>query len=202
MPAFQRKVTAEQRKAIFQARFEHGHTYAEVHRRATEGELDCGKVDVSLDYIGRLCRNEEKRRALRFRSPLADRPHRDAIEELRRGLIAAGDDMLTELRGRKAKDQDPERARQIARLVREASAIPIPKADTPLAPGAKQDGRREGAETKGGTAGSLLSAHRNGTHDHTNETDTTHTQDQTPQQQGAGAGSGSLTHTSAERVAA
>jgi hypothetical protein len=161
MAPFDRKYSPTRMKAIYRARFELGYSYPEIAKKAQAGEIVAGDpFEIGAYYVGECCRKEEKRRALRFTSPLADKPHRDAIEELRRGLIAAADDMLTELRGRKPANVDPERARQIARLVREASAIPIPKADIPAKPGQHREGHREGGITRSGQAGSLLAAHR------------------------------------------
>jgi hypothetical protein len=123
-------------------------TYPRIVELAAKGEIVAGDpFEIPAEYVGDLCRREEKRRAGRYSSPVADKPHRDAIEELRRGLMSAADDMLTDFRAvakRTPAKADPERGRQIARLLREASAIPIPKADTPSAPGAKRDGHREG----------------------------------------------------------
>jgi hypothetical protein len=198
MPPFERKYTAERTKAIYRARFEHGCTHNEIARRAQAGELVPGDpFKVPVGYVGKLCRAEEQRRALRFRSPLADKPHRDAIEELRRGLIAAADDMLSDYRAlakRKPANADPARGREIARLIREAAAIPTPKTDTPQAPGQRRDGQREGGETRGGTAGSLLTAHRGvSRHEHEDLSDHTHEAegDATQRQVGEGGGSGS-----------
>jgi hypothetical protein len=183
MAPFDRKYSPTRMKAIYRARFELGLSYPEIAKKAQAGEIVAGDpFEIGAYYVGECCRKEEKRRALRFTSPLADKPHRDAIEELRRGLIAAADDMLTELRGRKPANVDPERARQIARLVREASAIPIPKADIPAKPGEHRDGQREGGITRHGQAGSLLAAHRgNRSNDHANDAAEANTHDQAGQ---------------------
>ena len=67
-----------------------------------------------------------RRRAGRAAS-LADEPHRDAIEKLRRRAVGAADGLLDsyedELRRRPGK-AEPERLRQIVRVIREAAALP------------------------------------------------------------------------------
>lgn len=213
MAPFDRKLSAEQRKLIYQARFEHGQTYTQITRRVLAGELGAGEpVQISPDYVGRICRAEEKKRHLRFSSPLADKPHRDAIEELRRGLIAAADDMLTDYRRlakRSPAKADVARGREIARLIREAAAIPAKKEDTPAAPGQKTNGTQTEGPTRSGVGGALLTAMRQSAtnanrtepdHDATRQ-DEDHAHN-THAAQAESGGAGSLTHPSATGLAA
>jgi hypothetical protein len=110
---FVKKYAGAQRQAIFKARFEHHLSYTEIARRAVSGELTPGEPwQINWQYIGKLCREEEHRRAGRFTSNLANMPHRDAIEELRRGCIGVAEDLMTDLRAissRKPRDLDPKR---------------------------------------------------------------------------------------------
>jgi hypothetical protein len=138
MAAFERKYAGERLRAILAARFDKGLSFPEISKRAKAGELvPDDPFEISTGYLGKLCAREAKARELRFTSPLADKPHRDAIEELRRGLVAAADDMLTDYRNVAKKTPakaDPGRGREIARLIREAAAIPAQKEDTPPKP--------------------------------------------------------------------
>lgn len=164
MPKFEKKYAGERRTAIFRARFELDQTYKAISQQARTGELVPGdKFEIPPEYVGKLCREEEKRRAGRFTSPLADKPHRDAIEELRRGLIAAAEDMLSDFRSIARKTPakaDPVRGRQIVAMVREASSLPIRKDEAPPAPGQQRDGQTNGPKTRTGPGGQLLAAMR------------------------------------------
>lgn len=202
---FEKKYAGERRTAIYRARFELGLTYKEIARRAKAGELLADDpFEISAEYLGSLCRDEEHRRAGRFSSPLADKPHRDAIEDLRRGLIAAADDLLSDWRAtckKKPGSADPGRGREIARLIREAAAIPAQKQETPEKPGAKTNGHQNEGPTRHGTAGALLNAMRSTTQ---SGPDLEPAQDDatTNEDHDADGGIGSLTHESATGLAA
>jgi hypothetical protein len=169
MAAFEEKYTDQQRDAI-------AHAYEDrrirparkVVQMAAAGELDYhGEIlkpfEATENTVRDLARKLRRARAGETTSQLAHAEPRDAIETLRRRLVNAADAMLTDFE-RKTKrapgDADPERLRQICRAVREAAAIPGPNDERPKAPGGKTDGRRNGGETKGGLAGSILAAHR------------------------------------------
>jgi hypothetical protein len=92
-------------------------------------------------------------------TPLENRPHRDAIETLRRRLITTADVLLRDLERQSAKAPGTvnlERLRQIARMVREAAALPGPDDPRPPAPGVQVGGFRNGGTTRGGLAGRIL----------------------------------------------
>src|SRR5690349_4839133 len=97
MAPFERRYDAAKRRAIYEARFVKGLSYKRIARAAADGDLaDVGAFEIGEYYIGELCRKEEKRRAGKTESALAEKPHRDAIEVLRRRLIAAADAMANE----------------------------------------------------------------------------------------------------------
>jgi hypothetical protein len=124
---FVKKYAGAQRQAIFKARFEHHLSYTEIARRAVSGELTPGEPwQINWQYIGKLCREEEHRRAGRFTSNLAKMPHRDAIEELRRGCIGVAEDLMTDLRAissRKPRDLDPKRLQEAIKAVALAAGV-------------------------------------------------------------------------------
>lgn len=164
MAKFRRKYTTDQRKAIFAARFDRGETYAHIAKLAATGELIPGQpFTIGPEYLGEICREQEARRVGKVESPLADKPHRDAVEVLRRRMISVADNLsddLEKLASKKPDKVDPERARQVARLLREVASIPSPKEETPRAPGSNAGGQRQDSQTRGGAAGALLAAHR------------------------------------------
>lgn len=102
------------------------------------------------------------------KSGLTDVPARDAVESLRIRLVSAADHALTRvekrLRARDINAKDVELARQIARLIREAAAIPAKDDPRPVPPGQKAPGadKHNGGTTVGGLAGSILASHRGG----------------------------------------
>jgi hypothetical protein len=123
--------------------------------------------EVPEDTVRTLARDERRARLGERSTALQDMPHRDAIEQLRRRLLAVADHELTWLERQQANGKlvNMERVRQIARTIREAASLPGPNDPAPPAPGAKRDGQRNGGATRGGLAAELLSAHRrsNGT---------------------------------------
>jgi hypothetical protein len=153
MRPFEQRYNAATKRAIYDARFARGLSYKRIATLAQDGELIPGEtLPIGHEYVGQLCRKEAERRAGKTESALADKPHRDAVEILRRRMIAAADAMSAEyerVATKHPEKADPERGRLIARLLREAAALPAQKADTPLAPGANANGQREGAETGG-----------------------------------------------------
>jgi hypothetical protein len=93
-----------------------------------------------------------------------DLPPRDAVERLRRQLVTAIDMEVTriEIEHGEGRFVGGEALRQVARAVRELASIPGLDEPRPPAPGAKLNGIRQGAETRGGLAGKILAAHRAG----------------------------------------
>lgn len=163
MARFEKKYAGERRQAMFRAHFEHDITYAEIARRAKSGELvKDDPFDIPPQYVGELCRAEKDRRAGRYDSPLAEKPHRDSIEQLRRGCIGAADDLLTDYRAmtrKKPGQADPKRLAEIIKMVLLAASIPAPNEEAPLAPGQQKDGKRpSGERIRHGETGALLRA--------------------------------------------
>lgn len=165
MASFQRKYTDEQREALCEAYEDRRVRPARrVVELAAAGELTHKgqKVEpftVGEDYIRDQVRHLRKRRRGLTTSELAQAAPRDAIEILRRRLVNAADAMLADSERdirRDPKTADPERLRQIARLVREAQAIPGPNEPRKPSPGQKVEGEREGAPTRHGLAGKIL----------------------------------------------
>jgi hypothetical protein len=119
------------------------------------------RADAVRTYGARLRRG----RRGELKAGLTNAPPRDAIEALRRRLISAADDALKRserrLRSNSITTKDVEMARQIARLIREAAAIPGPEDPRPVKPGQKipGTGANNGDRTSGGLAGTILAAH-------------------------------------------
>jgi hypothetical protein len=205
MAAFERKYAGERLRAILAARFDKGLSFPEISKRAKAGELvPDDPFEISTGYLGKLCAREAKARELRFTSPLAEKPHRDAIEELRRGLVAAADDMLTDYRNVAKKTPakaDPGRGREIARLIREAAAIPAMREDTPQKPGHKTNGQTTEGQTRHGPAGQLLAAMRAHNNTPPTETEADRDTERAQQDQASESGSGSLARQSAAHAA-
>jgi hypothetical protein len=96
-------------------------------------------------------------------------PHRDAIEELRRGCIGVAEDLMTDLRAvssRKPRDLDPKRLQEAIKAVALAAAIPARDERAP-AKGPKTPEVRPQHWTPGNhpvptptRTGSMLKAHR------------------------------------------
>jgi hypothetical protein len=168
---FQAKYAGQRRQEIFRARFELGLPYEEIARRAREGELIFSDpFEISWQYVGNLCRGEEKRRAGRFDSRLADMPHRDAVEELRRGAIGVAEDILVDLRATSQKHPeraDPKRLQEAIKAIALASSIPArhepaPAAKLPKihAPRVVTEPSTSGTGKLPSRTGALMRAHR------------------------------------------
>jgi hypothetical protein len=166
--------TDEQRDAIASAWNDRGvRPASRVVELAAAGELtrpDGSKLDafaVPEGTVRSLARHARKRRRGDVASRLADETPRDAVENLRRRLVAVADHELQRLeRAQRTKPRDAidvEQLRQVSRAVLEISRLPGPTDPrTPSATTRDADGRK-GPETRGGLAGPLLAAHRAGT---------------------------------------
>ena len=166
MPAFVEKYTDAQRDAAAHAYEDRGiRPYSRVSQLAAAGELTHNgqKLDpfeMPPNTVADLVRKLRRRRRGEQTSQLAQQPPRDALEALRRRLINLADRELAHEEKRKPGDVEPEKLRQLVRVARELAALPGPGDPRPTAPGQRKDGERNGAETKGGLAGKLLSSHR------------------------------------------
>lgn len=161
----ERRYTEDQKQAMATAVVDLGLTGKDVAARAAAGTLEhygaaLDPFEVPATSVATYARRLREGRKRAAAQDVTEKPHRDQIEELRRTLVKAAAETLAAWERQKPADRDVERGRQIARLIREAAAIPARTDPTPPAPGAKVEGKREGAETKGGIAGKLLADHR------------------------------------------
>jgi hypothetical protein len=161
---FERKYAGNQRKAIFRARFEYDLAYTEIEKRAKNGTLIPGEpFDIGWQTIGNLCRKEGERRRGRFDSKLADIPHRDAIEELRRAALGVAEDLMVDMRAtsqKKPGDVDPKRLQELIKATNLAASLPT---RTEAAPAPKLPVDRDRAGAGGGDGartGAMMRAHR------------------------------------------
>lgn len=174
MGAFQRVYTDDQRAALASA-------YADAKIRplrrivelAREGRLshegrECGPFHATTSSVYDLGRRKLREREGTAPTKLEELDGRDAIELLRRRLVSAADAQLAHVEKlqRTADGRErvnPEMLRQIARAVREISALPTRDAPAQTrAPGAKVLGeqRNDGGATRGGLAGRIKASVR------------------------------------------
>lgn len=168
MAAFQAKYTPDQREAIASAVIDRGASAPRVVELAAAGQLTdtngtaLAPFTVPANTVRSEARKAKKRRQGKAVSELAQAEPRDAVEALRRRLINLGDAMLAAEEKRKPETVDPARAREIARYVREAAALPGPKDARPHKPGTRVNGKQEEGQTRTRIARDLLDAHRVG----------------------------------------
>lgn len=166
MGQFQQKWTTEQKDACVSAYIDRGvRPMQRVAELARTGRLTVASGEFLEPFpiphgtVQSLIRDERKRRAGRTRRALATAPPRDAIEDLRRRLVAAADALLEHEEKkiqRKPETVNPERLRQITRCVREAQALPGPNDEPKPKPGQKVDGVRLNGQTRSGLAHDIL----------------------------------------------
>lgn len=136
MAGWERKYSDQQRRAVIQARLERGLPAKAVSELAARGELVALNGDklepfeIPEGTVYSYGRNAESRRRRAATSTLADQPAQDAVEEIRRRLVAALDHetmRLDERRRRKPNEpSDAEQLRKCARALRELAAMPAP----------------------------------------------------------------------------
>lgn len=164
---FDEKLTDEQREAAALRYIDTEDTGREVARKAAAGELTLrgepvGVFEIAPSYAAQLGIKMRKKRTGQAATKVAEMPHRDAIEVLRRRLVSVGDAMLADLERQTAKDPaklDPERVRQVGRVLVELGRIPAASEPAPRRQDHAAAGQRI-APTKGGPAGALLREHR------------------------------------------
>lgn len=168
--AFTPRYTEAQRDAI-------AHAYedrrirpaSKVAALAAAGELEhqgqqLEPFTVPENTVRDFARILRKRRRGELTSELANQPHRDAIETLRQRYVSLADQELAYEERQPAGSRDPERLRQIGRLLREAAALPARDDPAPRAPGSKAGtGKQTEAPTRGGLAGAILADHHRST---------------------------------------
>lgn len=132
--------------------------------------------DAVIGTVRNEASKERRRRSGHVAKELATQQPRDLVEALSRELLGEAVKAVAEWKRTPIKTRDMERGRQIARMVREAAAIPAASDPRPPKPGAKVAGKRDGAETTGGLAGAILADHAKTT----NGSPDAATRDQTP----------------------
>jgi hypothetical protein len=164
---FQRKYTAEQEAAIAFARSERGMTAPAIAEQARLGLLELDDqllepFEIPAATVSTIARRVQKRAMGEAPSDLAAVAHRTAIEILRQRMVSAADhlsrDFERTLRVSPGK-ADPERGRQIVRMIREAAALPAPDHPLPPRPRSTDEGGNTEGATKGGLAAQIEAAH-------------------------------------------
>lgn len=166
MSTFERVYSDEQRDAALSAYLDRGvRPQRRIVELAAAGELTHrGKplepFALNLNTLRDMLTVERKRRAGRVRGETAKMPHMDAVDALRARMLNVADTTLAAEEKIDPAKRDPERMRQIARLVREVAALPAKGEGRSRAPGQKENGAKQSGETTGGMGGALLSAAR------------------------------------------
>lgn len=164
---FDEKLTDEQREAAALRYLDTEDTGREVARKAGAGELTLrgepvDAFDIAPSYAAQLGLKLKRQRTGKATSKVADMPHRDALEVLRRRLMSVGESAVAALEKQAAKDAeklDLERLRQAGRVLIELGKIPGPAETRPAQQGRDVNGNRD-TPTRGGIAGALLREHR------------------------------------------
>jgi hypothetical protein len=165
---FDEKLTDDQREAAGLRYIDTEDTGKEVARKAQAGELTLrgepvGAFEIAPSYAAQLGARIKKQRLGHTASKAADLPHRDAIEVLRRRLIAVAESVVADLEKKAARDPanlDLERHRQAVRCVFEASKLPTATSPAPPSEHTRDTNGQKGPRTMGGMAGALLKEHR------------------------------------------
>lgn len=168
MSAFQQKYSADQKAAVAEAWLERGiRPYSHVKALGKAGELTLrgAKVDpfdMPIGTMTGLIRNERKRRAGNVESPFRNVSPLDAVDALRLELLAVADAEIRWLKRQRTGKRDPDRMRQIARVLREIAALPGAKEGRTHQPGQRDPAtqRQNEGPTRNGLAGAILAASR------------------------------------------
>lgn len=160
---FERKYSQEQFSACFDARFARGLTYPRIVELAESGELIAGEpFTIDVAYLGDKCRAEARRRQGKAPSAVAALAPVDAVEHMRKRLVALVESELNVLALEKNGKRDPKRLSDLARVVREIAAIPGVKDPRPeRAAGSNTPGvPRVPDAPRSGPVGALLQSFR------------------------------------------
>lgn len=157
---FTAKYTTQQKDACVSAVLDKGvKPYTLVAKLAAEGALTGEPFNIDPLYIGRLARDAKRRRLGLNATKLEALPPRDAVEVLRRRMLAIAEHHIDRLeRKDKANKLTPKETADVIRVLRELAALPGPDQARPVKPGAKIPGenRNNGGPTRGGLAGAML----------------------------------------------
>src|SRR5215472_15367595 len=123
---FGRVYTDAQRDAIDEAATDRNMRGTAIARAAERGELAEGLAPftVPMSTAADMARKARRRRAGRMSSPLAHRPPADALEILRRRLVALVDHELRRHEARVRGPLDLERIERMTRIIAKIGAIP------------------------------------------------------------------------------
>lgn len=169
MAGFANKVyTGEQCEAMYLAVDRFKLRAAEVQNRARAGSLapDLEPFEVPINSVRSIVRRERRRRAGLAVSAVAELPAHDAVEALRRRLVSAADHELRRWEGRQKRASTAKQAeevtaglRSVARLVKEAAAIPGPNDPRPASKDKRDTAKLPDGPTQ---APAILAAFHNG----------------------------------------
>jgi hypothetical protein len=170
---FEQRYTAAQKEAAVHASVDRGIPGNRILQMAAAGELRDQRGDpvprftMPLPTLRSYAHEERKRRRGDTKRPVAQLPHRDAIEQLRSRIVVLADTELERLEKQQRKGTtklDLQRASQVLRLIREAAALPDRTDARPVAPGARQPstGKRTPGDshTQSGLAKQILADHQ------------------------------------------
>lgn len=169
MTTFERVYTDEQKEAAVSAYLDRGiRPQRRIVELAAEGRLIYRSMAVepfklNLHTLRDMLVHERRRRAGLVRGEAARMTHDDAVEALRTRLVNVADSTLTVEEKRDPAKRDPERIRQIVRVVREIAALPGKGEGRTTAPGHRHNGVKQGGATEGGIGGHLIAAMRRST---------------------------------------
>lgn len=168
MSAFQQKYTVEQKAAVTEAWLERGiRPYRHVQALAKAGQLTLrgtrvDPFDMPISTMTGLIRDERKRRAGKVESPFGNVSPLDAVDALRLDLLGVADAEIRWLKRQRTGKRDPDRMRQIARVLREIAALPGAKDGRAHQPGQRDPAtqRQNEGRTRNGLAGAIIAASR------------------------------------------
>jgi hypothetical protein len=160
MPVGPEKYTHDQREAVASAIVDRKMTAPRVVELAAAGELTIKgnrlePFEVNENYTRVLAKRLRKRRAGEIQKEITKLGADDAIEALRRRLVAVADQELAVLERQKPGKVNNEELRQTIRCVREAQSIKGFTDPRPPAPGTSASNAKV---TRGGMAGAILRA--------------------------------------------
>lgn len=158
---FTAKYTRDQKDACITAALDKGvRPYTRISQLAESGDLTGEPFTIDPLYVGVLARAARKKRLGLNATRLQDQAPRDAVEIMRRRIVAIAEHHLDRIE-RKDK-QGKATAREISdviRVLRELAAVPGPDQARPVKPGDKipgAGGKHNSGATTSGLAGAML----------------------------------------------
>lgn len=170
MSPWDRKYSDDQREAVVSAYLDRQiRPASRVCELAAAGELTLrgNRLDaftIGVNMVRDYARHHRRRRQGKVQSQLADVPHRDAIEAMRRRLVNLVDAELEQLEAREKRKPgtvQPDQIRQISRALLELARLPGPTEKRVKSPDIKDPETGQVSSGQGtAIAGPLLRAHR------------------------------------------